>query len=216
MWRPLLFLLLPVAMLALAPALGLSARLAELADWIRALGPWGPVAYVAAYVVGTVAAMPISVLAACAGVLFPAAIAFPVLVVSATLGATCAFALARTVGRASASRWLEGNPRLAALDAALERRGPIVVALARVTPFVPFGMMNYALGLTSVRPATFVLYTFLGVIPGSALNAVGAATIAGALRSGEVSWTMIGLGVGLVVLAIALGRYAYGVIWGGT
>jgi uncharacterized membrane protein YdjX (TVP38/TMEM64 family) len=92
----------------------------------------------------------------------------------------------------------------------------VVVALVRVIPFVPFGMMNYALGLTSVRPGTYVLYTFLGVIPGSALNAVGSATVAEALRTGSVSWTLVGLSVALVALAVALSRYAYGVICGGT
>lgn len=216
MWRALLILGLPLVVLVLAPTLDLPARLADVTAWIRSLGPWGPLAYVAIYVAGTLAALPISVLAACAGVLFGAALAFPMLVASAVLGATCAFTLARTVGRESAHRWLEGHPRLAELDAALERRGPVVVALVRVIPFVPFGVMNYALGLTCVRPGVFVAYTFLGVLPGSALNAVGSATVAEALRTGQVSWALVALGVGLIVLSVALGRYAYGVICGGT
>lgn len=209
-------LLLPLTMLVLAPALDLPARLTEVTAWIRDLGPWGPVAYVGLYIAGTVAALPISVLAACAGVLFGAALAFPLLVAGAVLGATCAFTLSRTVGRESARRWLAGNPRLEELDAALARRGPVVVALVRIIPFVPFGMMNYALGLSSVRPATYVGYTLLGVLPGSALNAVGSGAVAEAIRTGQVSWVMVALGVGLVVLSLGLGRYAYGVICGGT
>ena len=199
---------IPLALLGTAFFLPLGQYLEQLTGWIQGLGPWGPLVYVLLYAVGTVAALPISILAACAGFLFGPATAMLALVAGALLGACLAFALARTVARETVQAWLPQNPRLARLDQAIERHGPMVVALARVTPGLPFGIMNYALGLSGVPASTYVIYTFLGVLPGSALNAVGSATLAQMLRTGAFSWPLLALVLILVLLAVALSRYA--------
>src|SRR5215510_3862192 len=68
-------------------------------DWIGKLGPWGPVIFIALYVVATVFFIPGSVLTLGAGAVFGLAFGSLLMSISATLGATAAFLVGRYLAR---------------------------------------------------------------------------------------------------------------------
>ncbi len=55
--------------------------------------------------------------------------------------------------------------RLAALDQRLGHNGLLVVMAIRLMHIMPFGLSNYAIGLTRIRPREAALGTLLGNIP---------------------------------------------------
>ncbi|HDO33984.1 MAG TPA: hypothetical protein ENH08_02555, partial [Chromatiales bacterium] len=83
----------------------------------------------------------------------------------ATLGATLAFLLARYLGAA----WVErkAGARLQRLNRGVEAEGWRFVAFVRLVPLFPFNLLNYALGLTRIRLGTYVLASYLFMLPGA-------------------------------------------------
>ena len=47
-----------------------------------------------------------------------------------------------------------------------------MVLLLRLSPLVPFGLLNYMLGLTGISALSFILCSWLGMLPGVTLSAV--------------------------------------------
>lgn len=194
--------------------LAVGSRLLPLEAWTRAgldaareAGPAGVIAFSLVYAVVTVSLVPASLLTLGAGVTwgpFGGALAvWP----GATLGAFLAYALARWGLRDAVARRLAATPSLLALDEAMGAEGGRVTLLLRLSPLFPFGLLNYALGLTRVGPLTYLLATAIGIVPGTLLYAwIGAA--AGEVGSVAVGEASLGprqaLGaVGLVATAVA-------------
>lgn len=205
--RPLIFFGALLALSIGAPALGLGERLAELRGWIEGLGALGPVVFALVYAAATVAAVPASLLTIAAGAMFGSAVGVATVVVGATAGATAAFAIARWLARDAVAGWLAGSDKFAKLDAMAERHGAIIVAITRLVPIFPFNLLNYGFGLTRVRFGTYVLWTLLCMLPGTALYVVGADAVARGLAEGRVPWSLVGaLLAGAAILALVLRR----------
>ena len=85
------------------------------------------------------------------------------------------------------SRRLGRDPRFTAIDAAVGANGFRIVLLLRLSPAFPFNLLNYGLGLTSVRLRDYLLGSFLGMLPGTALYVyIGSlVTSAAELSSGQ-------------------------------
>jgi len=159
-----------------AAGLAAAAYTLPVADWVTVLaerarntGPLGVALFIAAYVVSTVAFLPGSILTLAAGFaygpLWGVAIASPASVV----GATCAFLLGRTLLRDWAETRVGESARVRAIDAAVGREGFKIVFLLRLSPIIPFNALNYALSLSRVPLRTYVLASFVGMLPGTAM-----------------------------------------------
>ncbi len=154
------------ALLALGSTLG--GRIPELTDWVSRQGVWGGVAFVAAYAIATVAFIPGSVLTLAAGVIFGVVQGTVYVFLGAVLGSTAAFLIARHVARPLVERRLKGTPRFARLDRAVAANGRRIVLLLRLSPVLPYNLLNYALGLTNVRLTDYVLGS-VAMLPGTLL-----------------------------------------------
>ncbi len=138
-------------------------------DAVARLGAWGPVLFLVLYVAATVFFLPGSILTLGAGAVFGLVRGFLVVSASATLGATAAFLIGRYVARGLVARKVERHPRFKAIDDAVAREGWKIVALLRLSPVVPFNVLNYAFGLTRVRLRHYVLASWIGMMPGTLL-----------------------------------------------
>ena len=132
-------------------------------DWVDGYGIAGPLIFVAVSSVLTVCVFPGPLLAGASGLLFGTALGTPISMVSATLGATLAFSLARWLAH-DAVEELQG-PRLRALREWVGRRGFLSVLYARIAPGIPYSLINYAAGLSPVALRAFVAATALGCAP---------------------------------------------------
>jgi len=139
----------------------------DVLDWLRSLGPLGPVLFGAIYVVACVLLLPGSVLTLGAGFVFGVAWGTVTVSIASTLGATAAFLVGRNFARDWIARKVAGRPRFAAIDDAVGREGFKIVLLTRLSPIFPFNMLNYAYGLTKVRTGPYMLASWIGMLPGT-------------------------------------------------
>jgi uncharacterized membrane protein YdjX (TVP38/TMEM64 family) len=138
------------------------------AQWVDGLGFWGPAAFVLGYAIAVVAFVPASLLTLGAGAIFGIAHGVIYVFVAATVGSCLAFLVSRYLARSAVERKLEGKPKFSAIDRAVEAEGLKIVFLLRLTPVVPFNLLNYALGLTRVRFADYAIAS-VGMLPGTLL-----------------------------------------------
>jgi uncharacterized membrane protein YdjX (TVP38/TMEM64 family) len=155
--------------------------IARFAAWVEAQGRLAPMLYIAGYVVATVALVPGSLLTLAAGAIFGLLWGTLYAFVGATIGACLAFLLARHAVRPWVERRLRDEPRFAKIDRAIARRGFRVVFLLRLSPVLPFNVLNYALGLTRVSFADVVLSS-IGMLPGTMLYVYSGTVIGGVAR----------------------------------
>jgi uncharacterized membrane protein YdjX (TVP38/TMEM64 family) len=218
--------LLPIAVAAGA-ILGLlvvgrlgGAYLPVFASWVADQGVWGPVAFIAGYALATVALVPGSLLTLAAGAVFGLAAGVVYVFAGAVLGATLAFLVARYAARTAVERRISGDPRFERIDAAIARSGRKIVFLLRLSPVVPFNLLNYALGLTRVRLRDYVIAS-LGMLPGTFLYvytgrvAGDVAALAGgaAVERGAGYYAVLALGlVGTAGATIVITRIARGAL----
>jgi uncharacterized membrane protein YdjX (TVP38/TMEM64 family) len=152
----------------------------QLRDWATSVGPWFPLAFLAAHIVVTVFPFPRTVFTLAAGLLFGPYLGVPLAVLASTLSAVIALLLVRAAGW-QLSR-LVRHPRVDSLDARLRERGWPAIVSMRMIPAVPFSVVNYAAGASAVRVLPYTLATFVGLLPGTA-----AVVILGDALTGNVS-----------------------------
>ncbi len=132
---------------------------------IREVGPVAPVLFVLVYAVLTVLVFPGSVLTVAAGVVFGTVVGTVLSVLGASLGAAGAYLVGQRLGRSKVAE-LSGG-RLEQLDGWLARRGFLAVLYARLVPVVPFNLLNYVAGVSSVRFGEYMAATVVGIVPGT-------------------------------------------------
>ena len=140
----------------------------QFAEYINSLGAIGAVVFVLGYVLACIAFVPASILTLAAGAIFGLAKGIALVFVAAMLGATAAFLIARYVARRAIEKRVDGNAKFAALDAAIGAQGRRIVFLLRLSPVFPFSLLNYALGLTRVTFADYIIGS-IGMLPGTVL-----------------------------------------------
>lgn len=144
----------------------LAARKDDLQAYAASYGVLAPVLFGLLYMVATAFAFPAAgALTVFGGFLFGWAVAGTVVAVSATIGATLIFLAARSaLGDALRSR-VRG--RAAALSKGFEDNAFGYLLVLRMTPVLPFFVVNVAPALFKVRLSTYVATTFFGILPGT-------------------------------------------------
>jgi len=128
------------------------------------LGPWGPAVFVALYVAAAITLAPAFFLTVAAGAIFGVWKGSVIVFIGASLGASAVYGLAAPLAR---SRWLarvSRDPRVSSVRSAVAGEGVWVMFLLRLSPIVPYNLLNYALALSGVRYRDFVI-ALVGMIP---------------------------------------------------
>lgn len=204
-----------VALVVTARAVDAPALLRQALEGIARLGAWGPVLFALLYIAATVLFLPGSILTIGAGVVFGLARGLPIVSISATLGATAAFLVGRYVARGWIARKIAGHQNFAVIDEAVARDGWKIVGLLRLSPVVPFNVLNYAFGITRVSLRDYVLASWIGMLPGT-VTYVYVGSVAGDLaltgaRTGRspLEWALYALGlVATIVVSVYVTRLA--------
>ena len=149
------------------------ATLAENRDWLCGLvARWGIVAalcYIAAYGLLVALSVPGAALLTIAGGFFLGTwLGGLCAIIGATLGATGIFLAARAGLGGLAGR---AGPLVGKLEAGFRADAFNYLLVLRLVPVLPFWLVNLVPALVGVRLRTYVLATFLGIIPGTLVYA---------------------------------------------
>lgn len=193
----------------------------ELLNWFDTNKVGGCFAFTGFFFVATLAFVPGAILTLGSGYVFGACFGLGVGVlvgslsvfVGASLGSIASFLIGRYLCRDWAKRVSNKYSTFRAIDAAMKERGFRICFLLRLSPIIPFNVLNYIAGATSI---TFRSYTLAltGILPGTVLYVflgAGASSVAnsGSAFSGPIVVVSIVVGVVLGVVAIiAIAYYA--------
>lgn len=138
-----------------------------LAERIRGEGLRGALLFVAIYAVAAIAFVPGSLLTMAAGFAYGPVAGLIVASPASVLAATAAFVLGRTLLRGWIQRKIARSPTGRALDRAIAGNSFKLILLLRLSPAIPYNVLNYALGLSNVSLGRYVAASFLGMLPGA-------------------------------------------------
>jgi len=99
------------------------------------------------------------------GAIFGLWVGVPIVLISATIGATLAFWVARYVLYDAVQRRF--GDRLETINNGLERDGAFYLFSLRLVPAFPFFLINLLMGLTTIRSQTFFWASLVGMFAGS-------------------------------------------------
>jgi uncharacterized membrane protein YdjX (TVP38/TMEM64 family) len=164
--------------------------------------------YCGAYVTLTALSMPVAGgMTLLAGALFDRWLGILLASLSSTTGGTLGFLASRYLFQ----DWvrLHFGDRLRIIDEGVRRDGAFYLFSLRLTPVVPFFVINFCMGLTPMRVGTFVLTSWLGMLLPSALWVNAGTELASIQRprdalSPEVLISLAILGVLPLVLRLLL------------
>ena len=90
------------------------------------------------------------------------------------------------------------------------RNAPVQVPsrVTRLVPLFPFNLLNYGFGLTKVRFTTYILWSWLCMLPGTILYVVGSDALFTTMREGEIPWVLLGALAVVVALTFFIVRTA--------
>ncbi|MDJ0701253.1 MAG: TVP38/TMEM64 family protein [Woeseiaceae bacterium] len=134
-------------------------------SWTRENPTAGAAAYIAIGSLAAVAFVPGSVTMMLAGFLFGTIVGSAYALAAIVIGAQLAF----IAGRFFARHWVEhrvhSSPRLQAIESAIGDQAFTIVLLTRLALLIPYNLLNYVYGVTSVRGLTYLRATAAGMLP---------------------------------------------------
>jgi uncharacterized membrane protein YdjX (TVP38/TMEM64 family) len=172
------------------------------------LGPWAPVLFTLLYIVAAVTLAPAFFLTVAAGAMFGVWRGSIIVFIAASLGASAVYAVGTRVARFGWMKRVTRDPRVAAVRAAIQGDSRWIMFLLRLSPLVPYNVLNYALVLSGVRYVDFaialvgmipaiIMYTYYGKVVGDV-----AALAAGVSPPRGPEYFVL-LGVGLIAIAVS-------------
>ncbi len=189
-------------------------------DWLlsavalaQSLGTIGLLVFALLYVATTVLALPASPLSLAAGLLYGPYQGGVLVFASSLGGAVAAFVLARSWLRPWVESRYGDSMAFRIIAERTKAQGAKLVFLLRLSPLVPFSILNYVLGLTSVSLRGYVVASALGTVPGillythlgASLNSLGDVGKGISVEGGWLFWT--GLAATLFA-TLVLGRWS--------
>ena len=162
----------------------------QLQLWLQQMGMWAPVLYILIYSIATICILPSTPLNLTGGAIFGAVWGTVWTSIAAILAAVLAFGFSRTIGRSLVERKLAG--KWESIDREMQQGGFFYMFAIRLLPLIPYGIVNFAAGLTSIKFRDYLLGTLLGTVPGILPFVMMGAGLT-ALKQGDVLPLLLGL-----------------------
>jgi len=176
-------------------------------NWMRSLGPLGPLAFIGFYIVACLTFFPGVLLTLGAGILYGLFWGSIYVSIGATLGAAAAFLVARYAARDWVKARIGNHPKFQAIDNAISHEGWKIVGLLRLSPVMPFIVLNFLFGLTGVSLRHFAIATWIGITPAIVLFVYIGSLIGDVTKLGSGMpngpWARV-LGIGGLAITIAI------------
>lgn len=163
--------------------------------------------YSAAYIVMAALSLPgATIMTLAGGAMFGLWVGVPVALVSATIGATLAFWMARYVLRDVVQRRF--GARLEVINKGLERDGVFYLFTLRLAPVFPFFLINVLMGLTTLRSTTYFWVSLVGMFAGTVVYVNAGTQLAAITQLSDV------MSAALIASFIVLAFFPWLARWG--
>lgn len=156
----------------------------QLQLWLKQAGIWAPIIYILIYTIATILVMPSTALNLTGGAIFGPWLGTLWTSIGAIVAAVVAFIFARTSGREFVARRLAGKWQ--AMDTEMQQGGLFYMFAIRLLPIIPYGLVNFAAGLTSIKFRDYLLGTILGTVPGILPFVLLGSSGLQAIRTGDI------------------------------
>lgn len=177
----------------------------QMRDWAQSVGPWFPLAFLAAHIIVTVVPVPRTAFTLAAGLLFGPLLGVAIAVVASAASAMIAMLLVRAAG------WrlnrLVRHRSIDTVEERLRQRGWLAILSLRLIPAVPFSALNYAAGASSVRVLPYAVATAAGLLPGTTAVVVLGDALAGHISALLYLVSAITSALGLTGLIIEIRNF---------
>jgi uncharacterized membrane protein YdjX (TVP38/TMEM64 family) len=175
--------------------------------FIHDLGPLGLVLYSVLFVGSALLLVPTTPVFLGAGLLYGLGGGTLLLTVLSVVTELVTFVLVRSHARPWIEERLQHHEKLAAVDDAVAQHSLVLGSLLRLSLFVPYGPLNYALAVSKMPLWQHVITNVLGMTPCNLLMAYAGSLISDATRLGDTElpgvWKHVALWGGLAVTIAA-------------
>ena len=176
---------------------------AAMAEWARAQRDawWAIPAYFAAYALLTVLFIPTQALSIAAVIIWGWWRGGIIELLAATVAAILPYLITRGTLRDSVAAKVEKHRAIANV---LEREGFTLLVVLRIIPILPYTILNYVAGLSSLRLTSYVAATFIGMVPSVFVFAYFVDAVArGVMNPRDVAVRVVIAGLLLLALVVA-------------
>jgi uncharacterized membrane protein YdjX (TVP38/TMEM64 family) len=136
----------------------------DLQLWLQQMGMWAPILYILIYSIATICILPSTPLNLTGGAIFGSVWGTVWTSIAAIFAAVLSFGFSRTIGRKLVEQKLAG--KWESIDREMHQGGFFYMFAIRLLPLIPYGIVNFAAGLTSIKFRDYFLGTLLGTVPG--------------------------------------------------
>ncbi|PWK35017.1 VTT domain-containing protein [Cupriavidus plantarum] len=152
--------------------------------------PLAPLAMMAAYVIGGLVLMPVTVLIVVTVVVFGPLYGGALALCGTVLSAATGYGIGRMLGRNAVRRF--GGNRLNRLSQQVGEHGILAMVVMRLVPVAPFTLVNLVVGASRIRLRDCLLGTMIGMTPGILISASLVDRIAAAARNpGPLTFALV-------------------------
>ncbi|MEV6559983.1 TVP38/TMEM64 family protein [Nocardia sp. NPDC051756] len=173
----------------------------QIQDWATSVGPVFPLLFFVVHALVTVAPIPRTVFTVSAGLLFGPVLGIALAVGATTVSAALAVLLVRALDREQVASRLT-HPAVRAVDDRLQRRGWLAVGSLRLIAAVPFSVINYCCGLSSIRFWPYMIATLIGVLPGTIGTVILGDALTGTTHPALIVFSAVLIAVGVIGLVV--------------
>lgn len=199
-------LALIIALFVIGRLIDLDKYLVVVQEEVRRLGTWGPLVYIVIFVAATLLLLPSIPFTILAAFLFSELRAYLTVVGATTLAAASAFLIARYLARDKVEKRFADTETFVKVRKLVEDNRWFAIPFLRLMPLMPFGVNDYALGLTRVPFWTYFVASEIVFLPMNAVFVFGSQGLYRMVVKGQASWILLvaGSAAGLLVLGVGL------------
>lgn len=176
------------------------AQVEAIRAFVLSFGIYAPLIFIFLFTLAPLIFFPDGILALAGGLIFGFYAGSLYIIIGALCGGTLSFFIARVYGK-----WLHEkleNEKMIHFQKRVKKHGFMMIFLLRLIPLVPFNIISYSAGFSTIRYRDFCFATLLGMLPGVLVYAnIGAQ----ATQFGSSQFYLsIGLLIALVVVSMVL------------
>lgn len=175
----------------------------QIRSFVLGFGLYAPLVFILLFTFAPLIFFPDGILALAGGLIFGFAWGSFYIILGALCGGTLSFYLARLYGNTMREKL--SHEKLINFQKSVQKHGFIMILLLRLVPLVPFNIISYSAGFSTIRYRDFFFATLLGMTPGVLVYAnIGAQSLDFGSREFYIA---VGLLIALVVISMALKQW---------